>query len=310
MKKSYLLVAAATLLIFGACQKDKDAEENQNSEVSQTLDEYYQENRDNSVQTFIVDANTPIEVTGEQGTTVTIPANNFLDVNGNIVTGNVEVKLIEVFSKLDMFKTDITTVTAENEMLISGGEFFLDVTLPGSDLGLRPIEGMIVKVPAEVEDPNMLLWVNQGAGWELAGSADRDPDGEMQPWDEGYIASIVSGGWYNFDWSPPGPWCEICIRVPEGSNPDETDVFISVDGQMTMVHVDDMFYNEDTGMYCVEVPEGTVLSFLVIQRDPDTGMNMYTIIYSVHIECGMVIDATHLEYGSVDQMDMDIMNLP
>jgi outer membrane protein assembly factor BamB len=309
MKKSYLLVAAATLLIFGACQKEKDAEENQNSEVTQTLDDYYQENRDNSLQTFIVDANSPIEVTGEQGTTVTIPANNFLDANGNIVTGNVEVKLIEVFSKLDMLKTDITTVTTENEMLISGGEFFLDVTLPGSDIGLRPVEAMIVNVPAEVEDPNMLLWVNQGAGWELAGGADRAPDGIMEPYDDGYVAGIMSGGWYNFDFDPGGEWCEICIRVPEGSDPDRTDVFISIDGQLTMVHVDDMYYDGHS-MYCTEVPVGFTLSYVVIQMDPDTGMNTYTIIESVEVECGMTIDASDLEFGSIEQMDIDIMNLP
>ncbi|MFT5819264.1 MAG: hypothetical protein ACI8ZM_000487 [Crocinitomix sp.] len=309
MKKSYLLVAAATLLIFGACQKENATEETENSTVTQTLDDYYQENRDNSMQTFIVDANTPIEVTGEQGTMVTIPANNFLDANGNVVTGNVEVKLIEVFTKVDMLKTDITTVTTENEMLISGGEFYLDVTLPGSDQSLRPVEAMLVNVPAEVEDPNMKLWVNNGAGWELAGGADRAPDGMMEPYDDGYVASIMSGGWYNFDWSPPGPWCEICIRVPEGSNPDETDVFISVDGQMTLVRVDDMFYDGHS-LYCTEVPEGTILTFIVIQKDPDTGMNMYTIVYSVEVECGMTVDASNLQYSSIAQMDDDIMTLP
>lgn len=302
-------MAAATLLIFGACEKQNTAEETENSTVSQTLDEYYQENRDNSMQTFIVDANTPIEVTGMQGTTVTIPANNFLDANGDVLTGNVEVKLIEVFSKLDMIKTDVTTLTAENEMLVSGGEFFLDVTLPGSDQSLRQVEAMLVNVPAEVEDPKMKLWVNNGAGWELAGAEDRDPDGMMEPYDGGYVAGIMSGGWYNFDWSPPGPWCEICIRVPEGSSPDETDVFISVDGQMTLVRVDDMYY-DGSSLYCTEVPEGTVLTFIVIQRDPITGMNMYSIVYSVHIECGMTIDASHLDYSSIGQMDDDIMNLP
>lgn len=309
MKKSYLLVAAAAMLIFGACQKENATEDKENSTITHSLDDYYQENRDNSMQSFIVDASSSIEITGELGTSITIPANNFLDRNGNIVTGNVEVKLIEVFTKLDMFKTDVTTITADEEMLISGGEFFLDITIPGSEESLRPVAAMIVNVPAEVEDPNMKFWVDNGDGWVLVGGDERAPDGHMMPWDDGYVAGIMSGGWFNFDWSPPGDFCEICIRVPMGSDPATTDVFISVDGQMTMVHVPDGAY-DGTSLYCTTAPEGAVVSILVIQMDPATGTNMYTIVYSVTIECGMIIDASTLYHSSIDQMNDDIMNLP
>lgn len=309
MKKSYFLVAAAAMLIFGACQKEKPTEQEDANVANYTLDSYYQENRDKGLQTFVVDANTPIEIHGSQGTTVTIPANNFTDIYGNIITGNVEVKLIEVFTKADMVMMDMTTITVDGDILISGGEFFLDVTLPGSSESLRPINPMRVHVPAEVEEPNMTLWVNNGNGWELAAPQDRAPDGIMEPWDAGYAASVMSGGWFNFDYAPPGPFCDVCIKVPAGTDPTTTDVFISIDGRMTMVHLPSTDFN-GFDMYCTPMPSGETVSIVVIQMDPATGMNMYTIVYSVVIHCGMVIDASRLQYGSIPQMNHDIMTLP
>lgn len=309
MKKSYLLVAAAAMLIFGACQKENTSEKENETTANYSLDDYYQENRDNALQTFVVDANSPIEIHGEQGTTVTIAANNFTDAYGNVITGNVEVKLIEIFSKPDMVMMDMTTITVDGGILVSGGEFFLDVTLPGSDESLRPIEPMRVHVPAETEEPDMTLWVNNGNGWELAAGPDRAPDGLMEPWDAGYAASIMSGGWFNFDYAPPGPFCDVCIKVPAGTDPHTTDVFISIDGQMTMVHVPSSAFN-GFDMYCTAMPSGETVSIVVIQMDPATGMNMYTIVYSVVVDCGMVIDASVLYHSSIPQMNDDIMNLP
>ncbi|WP_027421389.1 hypothetical protein [Crocinitomix catalasitica] len=323
MKKSYLLVAAAAMLIFAACQKENVLDSEKSTNTSYELDDYYKDNRAKSLQTFTVDASSAIELTGEQGTTISIPANNFRDVNGRLITGNVEVKLMEVYTKLEMFKTDVTTITADGRMLISGGEFFIDVTLPGSDKGLDFVDGIRVVVPAESEDPNMKFWIDRGDGWELApdkNAGDRDGvvaapgdedggDGHMDPWDEGYVADIVSGGWFNFDWTPEGEFCEFCIRVPRGSDVATTDVFISVDGQLTMVHVPDAAFNGGD-LYCTSGPVGTVVSIIVIQMDPATGANMYNIVQSVPIECDMVIEAADLHYGSIDDMNDEIMHLP
>lgn len=310
MKKKYLLIAAAITLVFGACQKENTTEEKDNSTTTQSLEAYYQENRTNSMQHFIVDANAPIELTGEQGTKISIAANNFLDANGNVYTGEVEVKLTEVFTKLDMVKTNMTTMTADGEMPVSGGEFYFDVTLPGTDQSLRAIEPMRVVVPAAEDDPRMKLWRNVGNGWELmVASDDRDPDGIMEPWDEGFVAGLMTGGWFNFDWAPPGDFCDICVRVPEGTDPSTTNLLISVDGQMVLVEIDASHFN-GVDMYCFEAPQGSVISIILIQMDPATGSNMYNIVYSITVECGMMIDASELHYGSIGQMEEDIMDLP
>jgi hypothetical protein len=311
MKKSFLALAAL-LLVFTACEKDKpavDAVSNENSFAD--MAEFHEQNRVNMTQTFIVDANSPISITGEKGATLTIPANNFLDGYGNVVEGNIEISLIEITTKSEMLMANKPTVTAEGEALISGGEYFIDVTLPGSDVTLRQVDLMELDVPAENPTDEMKLWRDDGDGWVLAGADERAPDGILEPYDMGYIASIEAG-WINLDliMSFPGAPVPLDIIVPAGSDPATTSVFISVDMQATMLIVEDMYFNGWDQYNCPEVPENLAVHVGVIQMDPFTGDNTYLITpYTIPFGGG-TINMSGLLPGSIGGMDADIAALP
>jgi hypothetical protein len=74
MKKFYVLAAAAALL-FTACKKDKIEVIDQPQATSErTMEDFYQENFNNKLQRFIVDAGSVATLTGAEGSILTIPA--------------------------------------------------------------------------------------------------------------------------------------------------------------------------------------------------------------------------------------------
>ncbi len=312
--KKYVIIASALLLVGGfACQKDeadaaKDIVEVKEADT-RSLESYYEDNIENNTQTFIVDANAPISITGKHGSVLTIPANNFLDASGSLVQGDIEIQLIEIFEKADMLRMDMTTLSSDGDMLISAGEFFINATLPGSDESLQLIDLMTLNVLDDNPNPEMKLWKNNGNGWELFESDDRAPDGILEPYDAGYVASIPQLGWINFD-IVGLPMARVDVIVPTGSDPNFTDVFISLDGQNAMIHVPDAQYN-GVDIYHADAPENHFVSVVVIQMDPATGLNTYNIVYSTFVVAPLtIINSTPLLNGSIGGMDNDINTLP
>jgi len=309
MRKSYLALATA-MLIFSACQKEKIATQADPSNTSKDLSQFYEDNFNDKVQTFIVDANSSISITGNQGSVLTIPANNFLDDHGQLVTGNIEIQFIEVFSKADMILLNKPTVTKRGETLLSDGEFYINVTLPGDDKTLKEINLMTLTVADETVVPNMKLWYDTGDGWELAVSDERSPDGVIEPYDAGYIAMVVSG-WINFDIVYAfGPTMPIRVKVPPGSNPALTTVFMSIDGMATVVEVDASHFNGFDTYNCDAPQAPTMITMGAIQENA-MGENTYNIIYSFTVNFpGQVVNLTTLLNGSIGQMNIDLNTLP
>ena len=311
MKKFYVLAAAAALL-FTACKKDKIEVIDQPQATSErTMEDFYQENFNNKLQRFIVDAGSEVTLTGAEGSILTIPANNFLDKAGNLVTGNIEVQFIEVFTKADMIMLNKPSVTATGETLISDGEFYLNFVIPGTDEELTPIELIKLDVPCENPNEDMKLWVDNGKGWELAPADDRAPDGILDPYNAGYIAMLTSG-WFNFDLVYAfGPTLPIRIIVPTGSNPAMTSVFISIDGMFTVIDVPAPGHYNGINTYNCDAPSTTPITIGVIQMDPFTGFNVYDIIYSTTVTTpGQVFNFSVLLNGSVAGLAADMASLP
>jgi hypothetical protein len=311
MKKFYVLAAAAALL-FTACKKDKIEVIDQPQATSErTMEDFYQENFNNKLQRFIVDAGSEVTLTGAEGSILTIPANNFLDKAGNLVTGNIEVQFIEVFSKGDMILLNKPTVTSTGETLLSAGEFYLNYVIPGTNEVLTPINLIKLDVPSENPNPDMKLWVDNGKGWELAPADDRAPDGVLDPYDAGYIA-MVTGGWLNFDLVYAfGPTKRIHILVPPGTSPAVTSVFISIDGMSTVINVDASHYDPALNAYVCDAPSTIPITIGVIQMDA-AGDNTYDIQYSSVVTLtGPIFNFTVLSNGSVfPGMAFDLSTLP
>jgi hypothetical protein len=142
MKIFFPAIALFLLCILSACNKVveyyPDKAENKLSTVLEALGP---EN-----QAFTIDAARANTLQCSQGTELRVPANAFVDSNGNLVQGNVELKLKQVFEKGDMILNNRPTVS-NGSLLESGGEFNLQATAGGSAVKLANGKQIEIRVP-------------------------------------------------------------------------------------------------------------------------------------------------------------------
>jgi hypothetical protein len=156
-----------------------------------------------------------------KGTTVGI-SGGCLKLNGNPVTGTVILEFIELFDRAKMISTNKPTMgllpNKEQEMMLSGGEFYVNVTQNGQNLtttcpisiytpvsntggfvaGMKPFKGIITN--------NNLVW-------------EQVPNAEISLIESNkYSLRVPDFGWYNCDkfYNYPDPKTTITANVPNG----------------------------------------------------------------------------------------------
>lgn len=118
---------------------------------------------------FSIDAAAGGVITTTKGTKFTVPANIFMTAAGAPVTGAVDISIKEMREVSDMILSDKPTMTANGQMLVSFGEFFVRATQNKQDLSLRPNNdpgrgGIRVQVPAKPAD-NVINGVKEIPMW-------------------------------------------------------------------------------------------------------------------------------------------------
>src|SRR5690606_34812760 len=120
-------------------------------------------------QQFTGDASTGFVITGERGTEITFPAGTFVDGDGHVVSGQVQVGIIEILSKKDLLLSGVAT-ESNGKLLESGGELYIQVLQNGDTLQLNPdnqqwsANPVHVKLPRDTDaDPNGMILFNQGS---------------------------------------------------------------------------------------------------------------------------------------------------
>lgn len=168
-------------------------------------------------------SNTNFVYTSSRGTKVTING-TCLRLNGNPVTGTVVLEFAEIFDRSKMMASNKPTMglkaNGEEEMLLSGGEFYINVkqgttslttTCPiaistptsntgGTVTGMQGFNGNIVN--------NTLTWVPVTA-WDVITNTQGTAT---------YNLSVPGFGWFNCDkfYNYPEPKTTIVANVPAG----------------------------------------------------------------------------------------------
>lgn len=88
------------------------------------------------LQTFTVPTDVDVEIEGNRGTIITIPAKSFVTKSGKEVSGNVEIELIEFYSSKDFYSEKLSTVSDGN-LLTSAGMIELNVLQKKEKLNLK-----------------------------------------------------------------------------------------------------------------------------------------------------------------------------
>ncbi len=195
--------------------------------------------------------------TSDKGVLLTINA-NCLTLNGNPVTGEVDIEYAEVFDPGTMLVTNKTTMGALPGggfgLIISGGEFYINATQNGQQLDLGC--NMNLKIPANLTggiDNEMVLWTGEidedgNLKWNEIGP---DAEGQQGVFGEGqgegaaYYAFFNSFGWTNVDrfYSDPRPKTTILADVPVGYNFGNSAIYLHYDGEGSSLAKLDSFDN-------------------------------------------------------------------
>lgn len=261
MKTNFLFVTLFTVALLLTSCKSKEDEEPQPD--GQALAEFFQDNREDNLQTFTVNIDGGTQITGAQGTVITFPANS-IGLNGVPVTGNISVELVEVYDRAGMLLNNMPTSgikpNGDQEALKSQGEFFLNAKQGGNQLEiLSPVEiqskgfapgawdgGMNVFRAGDDLDATD-LWVeadenNDGTNDNAEVREGPGPNGSIVLYS---VFDTSSFGWTNLDrwYNYAGPKTDIFVDVPYGFDGDNCEVFLTYDGEPTALARMDIYDN-------------------------------------------------------------------
>ncbi|MCM4153023.1 hypothetical protein DHD05_15645 [Arenibacter sp. N53] len=285
------------------------------------------------VQDFQFDASEIGVFTTENGTQISING-ACLTNNGNAVTGQVAVEIVELYDRGNMLLTNKTTMGRMNDggkaIMISGGEFYINATQGGNQLVLGC--NMQVIIPVDLTggaDNLMSLWKGTiGEDCDSTIACDdiiwdeiRDEEGNMPGIEIGkgitqgdaYYTFFQEFGWTNVDRfaGDPRPKTGLLVDVPEGFNEENSAVYISYDGEPNALAFLDK-YDEDLELFTEhygQIPIG--LEAHVIFVSEDNGNWLYAIKAVTIVADGTIsFDLSETATASDAQLKSLINNLP
>jgi len=231
-----------TALIFTSCSSNDDGDIIITAPTAQEFADLKQNALDSRTQEFSFNAEDgSTTFTSEKGVQITIQA-SCLTLNGNGVTGQVNIKYIELFDRGNMITTNKTTMgmmqNGDKALLISGGEFFVEATQNGEILQTTCTVQLII--PSNLTggtDNTMTLWkgridANDNLTWDEKEEGTGN-EGNVFAEGESYYAFLNDFGWSNVDrfYNDPRPKTTILVGVPVDYDNTNSAVYLSYDGE-------------------------------------------------------------------------------
>ena len=335
--KQILGLFLMTVALITSCQKDANGD---NDILDVTIERASPQDFtdlkataiENLTQTFQIDVDGSGTFTTEKGVEITING-SCLANNGNAVTGMVDVEVIELFDKGTMLATNKTTMglspTGGKELLVTGGEFFIEATQNGQPLQLIcPMQVLVPTALTGGDDTGMTLWdgligmdcaIETGCDDVTWVEQKRDGIGAGIDIGQGaagqslYVAFFSNFGWTNVDrfWSDPRPKTKLWAAVPEGFDNGNCALYLSYNGEAgSLANLD--AYDPETGLFSEHtgiIPIG--LECHVIFVSEDNGNWVYAINPVTIIADGtIVIEENDLNTTTQSQLIAMINGLP
>ena len=170
--KNLIMAIMMVLLILNACKKDRTTvyitTPNNNPKVpvvnySVGILSAFKKSAP-ALQKFTINAAGAQWVIGAKGCRFYFPANSLIDQNGNAVTGIIDIELIEYMNKADMLFSGVT-VGSGNQLLESGGMFYLMAKQNGVELNVKDNSGFFIQIPQTNNTPDpMDFWIGEKNG--------------------------------------------------------------------------------------------------------------------------------------------------
>ncbi|MBK7138658.1 MAG: hypothetical protein IPH74_06395 [Bacteroidetes bacterium] len=244
---------------------------------------FFAENQTKS-EFFVVNAGVKSSVIGKKGTIIKFEANSLLHQNGTPVTGNVTIELKEVFTKADMVKSNIPTVS-NGRILVSQGEFYINAYQNGESLKIKPGKSVDISVPNFTNAGNTMLFrgeffpidsmgnpTDSSINWTPFDSTIIPPinidstndsifDSINYPYPTYFNFPIVGFGWINCDMilDNPNP---VSLRFEtEGFDPSNCQVFVIFRDIHSVLST---YYATDQYFFTTFIPADTRLTIVAV----------------------------------------------
>lgn len=277
-----ILCSAMVVTTIAACDGDEPTIQPPPPDA-EALHQWFDTSTENRFQHFTIDVSAGGNITGEQGTILQFNANDFLKLNGDAVTGTVDIELIEVYDRATMLLTKKPTNGKRDDgsisTLISGGEFYVNATQDG--IQLKPKSGFTIVAPTEntgeinqdMRKFDGVIACEQG-DCDLLWEEDGDRGIEVGEWQTTggfktvYYVFQSKFGWTNIDrwYNDPRPKTTIFVDVPEGFDNTNCAVYVMYDGEPTALASFDM-YDEDKKLFTEHyglIPVGLEVHFMLV----------------------------------------------
>ncbi|MFT5820150.1 MAG: hypothetical protein ACI8ZM_001384 [Crocinitomix sp.] len=328
----YCLLATGILLLSFSCKKETSIEPTVDEETDSTttiitdptgtieiisgvevgLGTFFTENLAAATQHHSFDVSSGLYYGGAKGTYLSMPANNLKYSDGAMVTGMVDLALIEIDRRSEMVILNKATTgmkpDGSHTALTSNGEFYIRMSQDGEDLTL--IDPLVVESYTFGFDPEMRKFVNTSETedllWEIAFDS---IVGEGDELGSQFFLSGNDWGWINLDKFAdyPGLKTNIYAELPDGLNLATAEVYVAFDGEMTTLtqlnQWEDGKFAENYGT----IPIGLEVHFIAIYSTG--GQLHYNITPATITENHVAImsDFTEIE---VDDLSTIIDDLP
>lgn len=269
---STFTIIGMMVLLFISCKKETQLPIVVPSPSGSEIASFFQSNLENAKQTFTINADNSSTIIGSKGTKITFHPNSFVTAAGALVHGNIQIELVEIYSKKDMilFNKQTMGVTGNGlQSLVSGGEFNIVAKQNGQTLKLGNGMSYSISAPAPGGTvPEMGLFYgnideNDQLTWTRADSSFVEFD------QNNYFASVDSLNWVNLDYFMDNsvPQTTVRVQLPTEYSTPNSSIFISVDGSNTIASI----YNFESGVFTsapyYQLPIGMNVHFIAIHSE-------------------------------------------
>jgi hypothetical protein len=262
------------VLTLVACKKDNDQSIVGNGTQ---LTNFFSSNIETGKQLFTINVGTGGTIIGSKGTKVYIAPNSIFSLEGNPITGNVQLELVEIYDRATMVMMNKPTMgelpNGNRSTLISGGEYYLKITQNGQEV-LAPT-GVYVSIPTDNTgglDLEMSLFdlaiEANDQWWNLVADTVAVGDDSTQgTWTTTYEILDGNWGWTNVDrfYDDPRPKTVLKAQLPDGYNNTNCEVYLTYDGEQTALasldtYTSDGYFSEHYGL----IPIGLEVHFIAV----------------------------------------------
>ncbi|MBK7667501.1 MAG: hypothetical protein IPJ32_09300 [Sphingobacteriaceae bacterium] len=255
------------------------------------------------LQTFTLSATTGGTFVSNKSTTINIPANAFVDISNNPVTGTVAINFKDIYHKSDMLLSNVGTATSTG-LLKSAGEFFIKATSGSNPVNIAGGQKLTIEQPVQP------LAVADGS---MAAFGANDTAGVVGPWyTDGSYTLLANTTKYIFDmysFNTPvanGSWCNsdnpyyftmypqtTLTAAQTGTFSGLVDVFLVFKNVTSMVHV----YKSGANYPYNFAPVGLPCSVVAVGVN---GGKLYSSISTITISTTQTVNFSMTETTSTD----------